>query len=715
MSSRKGSEFLNKKYGKSLSQSREVFKEQKRRKEEKKGKEKFEIDRESRVERIEAWMKVLERTHRNNPKVKERLKKYYHKEYVIKPENVPESYFKDLKERSRERGENIQITPELKEIEIERIIEDQKSSLDDWFEYLIQRKYVPVWVKYWVFNSATKLSKFDKEKKEFGHRNKETVAPFPSLNPEPLALVIDYIQGRYGEKYNQLEDKIKEIKQEIERITEDLEYEKIMLDTGEGDKEKIKGLRKRKTEKEIELNQLIEKQKQIIGVSDNFSKESLEKESFNSLYSEAYLASIPREEKELQITKGEWVEFEQGSDHKELVSSLEGMGTGWCIAGEKTAENYISAGDFHIYYSHDEKEKPRIPRIAIHMDGSEEISEIRGIAEDQNLDSVIAETNILDNKLQEFGSEGEKYKKKDKDMKTLTKIEKRVKKGFNLSKEELRFLYEIDDEIECFGWQDDPRIEEIREKRDMREDLAFIFECSKEEISLNKEEALSGGIRLHYGDLNLRKVKSAKGLELPKEIIGRLCLGFLKSAEGLKLPEKVESLELSSLESAEGLKLPEKAEIIRLNSLKSAEGLELPENLININLSSLESAEGLKLPGKVESLDLNSLKSIEGLELPEKIKSLDLSSLKSAKEGLELPEKMEEVFLSSLESAEGLKLPKELGSVFLDDYGYTVLDIGSLTSIKNLKLPEKVLGTIVLNKKIKDKVKKPEGARLKII
>ena len=122
---------------------------------------------------------------------------------------------------------------------------------------------------------------------------------------------------------------------------------------------------------------------------------------------------------------------------------------------------------------------------------------------------------VVDKKLDEFPDK-EIYKKKVHDMKMLTYIYTKWKNGGDLSKEDLRFLYEIDDKIIGFGYLKDPRIGEIIEDRNKREDLSFIFDCSLEQISFTKEEALRGNIIYHYGNLDLRSLTSAEGLKLPE-------------------------------------------------------------------------------------------------------------------------------------------------------------------------------------------------------
>ncbi len=108
------------------------------------------------------------------------------------------------------------------------------------------------------------------------------------------------------------------------------------------------------------------------------------------------------------------------------------------------------------------------------------IAEVRGIAPNQNLDPYIAP--VLEKKLQTFGAEGETYKKKAKDMACLTAMENKVKAKKPLTHDDLRFLWEFDAPIEGFGYERDPRINEICSTRNKRQDLALLFNCTEEEL-----------------------------------------------------------------------------------------------------------------------------------------------------------------------------------------------------------------------------------------
>lgn len=254
-----------------------------------------------------------------------------------------------------------------------------------------------------------------------------------------------------------------------------------MLKLNKIDKEKGEFGRRSKTTTEpyVELNREVlarvyDTLVKEIGTNDEISEEAREAlengESFKKLY-EYYLTNTGYVNRG-NDTDGLWVKYDQGSDYKPLWESLQGKNTGWCTAGEETAKTQLSNGDFYVYYTKDNEGEYKEPRIAIRMDGKSNIGEVRGVGERQNLEGCM--TPIAEEKLNEFPDK-DKYLKKVNDMKLLTEIDNKVNKNIELNKEDLRFLYEIDSKIEGFGYDNDPRIKEIRDKRNNKKDLAFVF------------------------------------------------------------------------------------------------------------------------------------------------------------------------------------------------------------------------------------------------
>ena len=561
-------------------------------------------------ERLLNYFNRLEKIHKRVSESKNKsdeklLKGFYYDLYVIKPEDIPESYFQNQVKLARERGYgNIELTNEDKKRMTDQVIEDQKHSLDKWIEYFLydeESKSYEMWEKYWVFQGLQNLGKYDKKTYKFSKRDKTTVYPFPPVEREfiftTLHLMEDYIKDKKGD-------------------------EEIKSALGSG--------------------------------------------NFKILYEYVIKQSMLKDKLQSNTTSGKWVKYEQGSDYNILRDSLQGYYTGWCTAaGENFAKSQLAGGDFYVYYSFDNNGEAKIPRIAIRMDGKNKIGEIRGIADRQNMEPEMMP--ILEEKLKEF-PDRDKYLKKEHDMKLLTLIDKKINNNIELTLDELKFLYEINSKIEGFGYKKDPRIDEIKKKRKIKKDYALIFDVKEEEVALSQEEWKQNPnkFKILDSDLYLRHLVKPNGLVLPHHINGSLSLSNLTSAEGLVLPQSVGGdLHLWSLTSAEGLVLPQDfSGNLYLSNLTSAEDLVLPQSVGgNLDLRSLDSAVGLVLPQSVGgNLFLDNLTSAEGLVLPQNIGgNLDLRSLDSAV-GLVLSQSVGgNLFLDNLTSAEGLVLPQNVG------------------------------------------------------
>ena len=479
------------------------------------------------AEKLDDWMKILERTHtghRDDPRVLERIKDYYHREHVIKPKDIPESAFLLEQQIARNMGHgDVPITEEFKARKREQIIQDQEHSLDQWIDYLTSPDAnYPTWAKYWAFKSLVTMGKYEKSEQEegketarFAPRTKDTVAGFPPLNAAAFAMTIGVMREKLEQKSKPKQER-----------------------TPVGNKS--------------------------VKLSDEQFQKLLTTESFAKLYAQFLIEQPIYSREGLQEIRGAWKTYPRGSEPDELVKSLEGYPLEWCIRSSGTARDYLAGGDMHIYYSIDTDGQPIVPRLAIRMQENS-ISEVRGIAGDQNLDPYIAP--VVEAKMKEF-PDGKKYEKKSADMKRVTEIEARIMKGARPTPDDLRFLYEIDGKIEGFGYQRDPRVSEILSGRDVKKDLSFILNMREDEISATKEETLRGGIKFHYGDLNLYNLTSAEHLKLPDTIGGYLNLYNLTSAEHLKLPDTIGgNLYLGRLTSADKDKLrkkyPQHAEKIR--------------------------------------------------------------------------------------------------------------------------------------------------------
>lgn len=403
----------------------------------------------------------------------EMLKNSIFDKFVTKLTNVPDSYLeRQLRDRGLSGDYNQASDKEkqkLKRKNLEPVLRDQQASLEQWIDYFgsTDSNYMSPILKYWVFREITSLSEYDKDNHRFPKRDQEkdkegnlvniTVNKFPDLNQEALGYVIDAVQKKYQGKQPEFE-----------------------YDISESEKE-------------------------------NF-KQYLSSESFAKLYAWSIELINPIPEHLLKPIngkiEGKWKKYSQGSNHRSLVDSIRRKGTGWCTAGENTAKTQLSAGDFYVFYSLDDDKKPTIPRIAIRMEG-DNIGEIRGIGYKQNMDPYIDSTDVLKNKLGQKDKNGDpvfpnkdQYLKQDHDMRYLTDIERKTKKDEKLTKEDLIFLYEIDNTIEGFGYNKDPRIEEIKNQRNTEEDMLIIFDCTKEQIAHDISE-IRPDTKAYIGEWNV--------------------------------------------------------------------------------------------------------------------------------------------------------------------------------------------------------------------
>lgn len=588
----------------------------------------------TRDEALRKYLKLLEETHNNVYSSKREsdrnlLKRLYYSKYIIKEEDITESYWSFLNQQYvTETG--YELNEELKQEHTETIIKDQKASLDAWLDYLSceDSKFYPMWAKYWAFQGMLTIGTYDNKNEIYKKRTKDTVAPFIELNQEVLAKCIDYIV-KYVE-HNEVNEK------DLEQIITSGNFFKL-------------------------YTVLISKFKEI-----TYDKESID---------------------------GIWVKYEQGDNYKPLYNSLQGYATGWCTAGEDTCKKQVEQGDFYVYYTYDKEGNPKIPRIAIRMNGKNIIAEIRGVADNQNLESHLE--NVLEEKLKEFPDRDE-YKQRIEDQKTLTYIYEKHKSNIDFTKEELEFIYEIKRKISRFGYKDDPRKQEILENRSKTRDYSFICDCEESEISYSQEEYKNNPskYKLLFDELIIKSQKELTEVKvLPKFMMNNLYLNCITTPKDLDLPKIiVGDLYLKGLTTAEGLVFSEiiKGNII-LNNLRYGKGLILPETVGgDLCLDNLIDVEGVKFPKKIDgNLELYSLEIAKKLILPEIVgASLILYNLKSAK-GVIFPRMIGgSLCLDDLESAEGLLLPESIG-------GY--LSLVSLKSAKGLVLPRFFIGILYLS------------------
>ncbi len=567
----------------------------------------------------------FDRKERNLNMLKTRL----YRNVIIQPDKIPASYWESQKRIAREQGHgDIEITPQMRAQSTEVIITDQRSSLDTWVNYMTGPDFpCPNPIKYYIFRSVLELGRFDKEKKAFQPRLPDTVAPFPDLNREALAYVVDSLIKKYGPEYFTLSENIDQTQDELNTINE-YQEKKTILDTADPNAKintvtlngRIINIRQKDLQRMREtlqqpansdaeqlqekLSALGNQRTQLLkdkGLPDELLGQA-EDEDFGKLYVYAMEKVTPASAEDLTTVEGQWVKYNQKSDHMPLVTSLQGHGTGWCTAGESTAELQLQSGDFYVFYSNDKDGKPTVPRAAIRMEGNK-IAEVRGIAEHQNLDGGAVQ--IVEEKLQEFGTEGASYKKKIHDMAQLTAIEHKAKEKQILTREELAFIYEVDSSIEGFGYKKDPRIQELLSQRNPEEDMPIVFGCDATQIARNTRD-ISSNIRAYVGPL-----EPGTFGKLAKYKIDQIWTSF---PEGKIKKETVEiggktAKQLEEEMNATGIKMNSNAaDMMRSPELTT---LPTPQPLETVRLK----VEGLGFVGKTSIAQIYAKAQELGLEL----------------------------------------------------------------------------------------------------
>jgi len=527
------------------------------------------------------------------------IKDLYYDRYIIKEENIPDGYLKFLENQYLEQGHgHINLVEpktyedkELRKQHIEKIIREQKDTLDNWLNYFLSKDsdYLPMWAKVWAFQGMLQIGNLNKDKDGYDKRSKTTINPFVSFDSEILGRCVSLIE----EKFEKKEMTDEEVKKLLESGSFSKLYGKLLAN-----KKQVKA-------------------ENTDGIWIKYSQEN---------------------EDDIEIKTEEGKELE----YIKLYNSLQGYNTGWCTAGSReTAKNQIKGGDFYVYYSCDKNGEYKIPRLAIRMNGNQ-IGEIRGIAENQNIESNME--LILEEKLKEFPDAG-MYKKRVSDMKLLTNIYNKYLNKEELTKDELRFLYELDELIYGFGYRSDPRIKEILDERNKLEDLMLLFECDKDQIILDgdydKLRNSKKTIKYFYGGLWLDDVTGEDGLVFPEIMCGDLCLtGFLET-EKMKLPRiLLGELNLGNfvISDVNKIDLPEIIDgTLYLWSVTNSEGLKLPKKINgDLHLWELNSLIGITLSDDI----LGHVYTYGGCYTLEQIKEMQQEEIRTKNNELKLTKKI---------------------------------------------------------------------------
>ena len=374
---------------------------------------------------------------------------------VMDYEDIPDAYWRQQEQILRDNGQGRELSRDEKETLAEDLIEKQRESINTWSNYLGDKDCpYPLWFKVYAFDGVSKMGLINKETKEFEKRDKSTVASFPTLNPEVLAKVYRNINEFYG----------------VDREDWLAQHP---------DDEKLVSLVK----------------------SGNFPK-LYAKELFET----KTIIKTPEKPEDIE---GDWFTYQLG-DEDELAKTAEG--TGWCIADPNVAHNYLSYGNYagnDNDWEEDEDNSeednqnsskakfiifklkaPNSPdgystngvaSIRLNPDGK--VAEVSGLDGGQALEDSLVQT-VKEKVLSLPG--GKEFLQKFEDKQTLIKLDHKLQKGEDLTKEELSFLYELDRPIATLDtYRKDPRITELKEKYGIEYALEKGIDANKLVSNLN--------------------------------------------------------------------------------------------------------------------------------------------------------------------------------------------------------------------------------------
>ena len=457
---------------------------------------------------------------------------------VMDYEDIPEAYWKQQEQILRDNGQGRKLSEYEKEILAEDLIDKQRQSITSWTNYLGDKNCpYPLWFKVYAFDGISKMSNtLNLDDADYNRRDNTTALSFPKLNAEILAKVYRQINDFYG-------------------------VDKKDWLSKNSDDEKLVSLVK----------------------SANFPK----------LYAKELVDTkvILKTPERTEDVHGDWFEYKLG-DEEEIASLAEG--TKWCVVDPNVAHNYLVYGQYsnpeEDEYEYDDDdwgdgeeydeedddyddddqaetyeddgikvenpeakfiifrlEDPNSPGVfasngsaSIRLDPDGMVAEVSGLGEGQAIEDALIP--IVKEKTLSLPG-GEKYLQKFDDKQTLIRLDKKMEKGQDLTKEELSFLYEIDRPIATLDTynREDPRIPELRKKYGIEYAVEkgidvneLVPSLNPDDIAKNLDYLLEQGANINVDELasNLDSVRIAKNLD-----------SLLKHGADINVDELVSSLD----------------------------------------------------------------------------------------------------------------------------------------------------------------------------
>ena len=391
---------------------------------------------------------------------------------VMDYEDIPEAYWKQQEQILRDNGQGRKLSEYEKEILAEDLIDKQRQSITSWADYLGDKNCpYPLWFKVYAFDGISKMSNaLNLDDADYNRRDNTTALSFPKLNAEILAKVYRQINDFYG-------------------------VDKKDWLSKNSDDEKLVSLVK----------------------SANFPK----------LYAKELVDTkvILKTPERTEDVHGDWFEYKLG-DEEEIASLAEG--TRWCVVDPNVAHNYLVYGEYgHSKSTGADKESNSKAKFiifrlkdsnspgvyasngsaSIRLDPNGIVDEVSGLNDGQAVEDALVP--IVKEKALSLPG-GEKYLQKFDDKQALIRLDKKMEKGEDLTKEELSFLYELDRPIATLDTynREDPRIPELKEKYGIEYALEKGVDANKMVASLKTRDAIKNLDTLLEHGANINNVVS---------------------------------------------------------------------------------------------------------------------------------------------------------------------------------------------------------------
>src|SRR3989338_3832176 len=116
----------------------------------------------------------------------------------VKDEQIRKTVLDSLEKKIHSSLNTYRVPTELRGSLESMIITDQKSRMKQWLDYLTgeEARHAPAALRYWAFAEMLKQGDYDPVRGEYNKRIDATVAIFPELDQQALALVFDEVERR---------------------------------------------------------------------------------------------------------------------------------------------------------------------------------------------------------------------------------------------------------------------------------------------------------------------------------------------------------------------------------------------------------------------------------------------------------------------------------------------------------------------------------------